>query len=137
MAETAAPQFPQKLAAPNAEMGHAMHFGADEAIALENGRRLGPFTIAYASYGTLNADRSNAVLICHALSGDQFVIGTNPVTGKSGWWETMVGPGKPIDTDRYFVFCSNVIAGCMGSSGPADSDPASGKPYGLEFPMVT
>ena len=137
MPKTAVPQFPQKLAAPNADMGHAMHFGASEALALENGRTLGPFTIAYASYGTLNADRSNAVLICHALSGDQFVIGTNPVTAKPGWWETMVGPGKPIDTDRFFVRCSNVIAGCMGSSGPADADPASGKAYGLEVPMVT
>ena len=72
------------------------------------------------TYGTLNAAKSNAILICHALTGDQFVASDNPVTGKPGWWTTMVGPGKPIDTDRFFVICANVIGGCMGSTGPAD-----------------
>ncbi len=89
------------------------------------------------TYGTLNAERSNAVLICHALTLDQFVIGSNPVTGRPGWWPLMVGPGKPIDTDRFFVICANVVGGCMGSSGPAETDPATGKPYGLDFPLVT
>jgi len=77
------------------------------------------------------------VLLCHALSGDQFASGTHPVTGKPGWWPYMVGPGLPIDTDRYFVICANVLGGCMGSTGPADADPATGKPYGLTFPIVT
>src|SRR5262249_34880570 len=96
-----------------------------------------PFTIAYKTYGRLNAARSNAILVCHALSGDQFAAGTHPVTGRTGWWETMVGPGKPIDTERYFVICPNVIGGCMGSTGPAETNPATGKPFALEFPIVT
>jgi homoserine O-acetyltransferase len=131
------PQFPQPLAASGAPAGHAMTFGPDEALRLDCGAALAPFTIAYMTYGALNAARSNAVLICHALSLDQFVIGTNPMTGKPGWWETMVGPGKPIDTDRFFVICANVVGGCMGSTGPADIDPKTGKPYALSFPMVT
>jgi homoserine O-acetyltransferase len=89
------------------------------------------------TYGTLNAARSNAILICHALSGDQFVTGTHPMTGRRGWWDRMVGPGLAIDTDRYFVICPNVIGGCMGATGPADDDPATGKPYALRFPVVT
>ena len=89
------------------------------------------------TYGTLNAAKSNAVLICHALTGDQFVASDHPITGKPGWWTTMVGPGKPIDTDRFFVICANVIGGCMGSTGPAEIDPADGKPWGLNFPLVT
>jgi homoserine O-acetyltransferase len=133
----ATPQFPRPLAAPQAPIGHAMRYARGEALALESGRTLGPFTTAYMTYGALNAARSNAILVCHALSGDQFVAGTNPMTGKPGWWETMVGPGKPIDTNRYFVVCANVIAGCMGSTGPADIDPETGKVYALSFPMVT
>jgi homoserine O-acetyltransferase len=89
------------------------------------------------TYGELNEERSNTVLVCHALTGDQFVASAHPVTGKPGWWETMVGPGKPIDTDRFFVICANVIGGCMGSSGPAEIDPETGQPYGLSFPLVT
>jgi homoserine O-acetyltransferase len=94
-------------------------------------------TIAYQTYGVLNRTRSNAILVCHALSGDQFAAGTHPVTGRAGWWQTMVGPGRPLDTDRYFVVCPNVIGGCMGSTGPADPNPACGKPYALDFPIVT
>jgi len=109
----------------------------DTALALDAGRGLAPWKIAYMTYGTLNAERSNAVLICHALTGDQFAASDNPITGKPGWWLTMVGPGKPIDTDRFFVICTNVIGGCMGTSGPPDIDPATGKPYGLSFPLVT
>jgi homoserine O-acetyltransferase len=137
MPEVATPQFPRTLAAPQADPGHAMRLGPEETLRLDCGRTLGPFTIAYTTYGALNAARSNAILVCHALSGDQFVIGTNPMTGKPGWWETMVGPGKPIDTARFFVICANVIGGCMGSSGPAEIDPATGKAHGLSFPMVT
>ncbi|HEY2071052.1 MAG TPA: homoserine O-acetyltransferase [Rhizomicrobium sp.] len=135
MPEATTPIFPRPLAMPQADQGHAMRF--DEPLKLDSGRTLPGFTIAYATYGTLNATRSNAVLICHALTGDQFVIGTNPMTGKPGWWETMVGPGKPIDTERFFVICTNVLSGCMGSSGPASIDPATGQAHGLAFPMVT
>ena len=112
-------------------------FGADEPLAMDAGVDLSDFQVAYQTAGTLNADRSNAVLICHALTGDQHFAHTHPLTGKSGWWETLVGPGKPVDTDRYFVVCSNVIGSCMGSTGPASPDPATGRPYGLGFPLVT
>jgi homoserine O-acetyltransferase/O-succinyltransferase len=106
-------------------------------LKLDAGVDLAPFQIAYKTYGTLNADRSNAVLLCHALTGDHHVASPNPVTGKSGWWETMVGPGKPIDTERYFIICPNVIGGCMGSTGPASTNPQTGKPWGLDFPVIT
>src|SRR3954452_5619834 len=112
-------------------------FGADRPLKLDAGVELSPFQIAYKTYGTLNAERTNAVLICHALTGDHHVASPNPVTGKSGWWETMVGPGKPIDTERYFVVCPNVVAGCMGTTGPASTNPKTGKPWGLEFPVIT
>ena len=108
-----------------------------EPLKLDCGTELAPFTIAYETYGTLDAAKSNAILICHALTGDQHVASTHPITGKPGWWETIVGPGKPIDTDRYFVICSNIIGGCMGSTGPASVNPAKGRPYGLEFPVIT
>lgn len=106
-------------------------------LKLESGATLSPFTIAYESYGTLNADKSNAILVCHALTGDQYAASKHPVTGKEGWWEILVGPGKPIDTDKYFVICTNVIGGCMGSTGPASINPETGKTYGLEFPVIT
>ena len=112
-------------------------FGADRPLKLDAGVELTPFQIAYKTYGALNADRSNAVLICHALTGDQHVASANPVTGKSGWWETMVGPGRPIDTERYFVICPNVMGACMGTSGPASTNPKTGKPWGLDFPVIT
>ena len=104
---------------------------------LDSGSDFGPFTIAYQTYGTLNRERSNAILACHALSGDQFVADTHPITGKPGWWEFMVGPGLPIDTNRYFVISANVLGGCMGTTGPRDIDSRSGKPYGLGFPVIT
>ncbi len=114
-----------------------VRFEADRPLKLDSGIELSPFQIAYKTYGRLNATRSNAVLICHALTGDQHVANVHPITGKSGWWETMVGPGKPIDTERYFVICSNVVGGCMGSTGPASIDPKTGLPYGLSFPVIT
>ncbi|PWC38498.1 homoserine O-acetyltransferase [Azospirillum sp. TSO22-1] len=117
--------------------GKRVRLGADRPMPLDSGLDLGPFTVAYQTYGTLNADRSNAVLVCHALTGDHYVLDRHPVTGKAGWWEQMIGPGKPVDTDRYFVICSNVIGGCMGSTGPAEADPATGRPYGLNFPVIT
>ena len=79
----------------------------------------------------------NAVMICHALTGDQHVANVHPVTGKPGWWETMVGPGRPIDTERYFVICPNVIGACMGTTGPSSINPATGQPWGLDFPVIT
>jgi homoserine O-acetyltransferase len=117
--------------------GEQLHFGADRPLQLDSGTVLGPLAMAYTTYGNLNADKSNAILVCHALTGDQFVSETHPITGKPGWWETMVGPGKPIDTDRYFVICSNVIGGCMGTTGPSDLNAATGQPYGLGFPVIT
>jgi homoserine O-acetyltransferase len=112
-------------------------FGADEALAMDAGMDLAPWQIAYQTAGTLNEARSNAVLVCHALTGDQHVVNTHPVTGKPGWWERLVGPGKPVDTDRYFVICANVVGSCMGTTGPASLNPATGRAYGLDFPLVT
>jgi len=112
-------------------------FGAEQPLRLDCGIDLAPFQIAYQTYGELNADRSNAILICHALTLDQHVANLHPLTGKAGWWEIMVGPGRPLDTDRYFIICSNVIGGCMGSTGPASTDPATGKAWGLDFPVIT
>ena len=112
-------------------------FGPDAPLRLDCGEVLTPFEIAYETWGTLNETRTNAVLVCHALTGDQFVGGPNPITGKPGWWTRMIGPGKPIDTDRYFVICTNVLGGCMGSTGPASPHPEDSKPWGLRFPVIT
>ncbi len=112
-------------------------FGPDAPLMMDAGVELAPWQIAYQTAGTLNAERSNAVLVCHALTGDQHVANTHPVTSKPGWWERLVGPGKPVDTDRYFVICANVVGSCMGTTGPASLDPATGRAYGLDFPLVT
>jgi homoserine O-acetyltransferase len=112
-------------------------FGMDQPLQLDSGVKLAPVEIAYQTYGTLNADKSNAVLVCHALTGDQHAANRHPVTGKDGWWNRMVGPGRPIDTDRFFVICQNVIGGCSGTTGPTVINPATDKPYGLEFPVIT
>ena len=114
-----------------------VRFGTDKPLRLDAGEILAPFQIAYQTYGTLNAARTNAILICHALSGDQHAANVHPVTGKPGWWETLVGPGKPIDTDRFFVIASNVLGGCLGTTGPSSTNPATGQPYGLDLPVVT
>lgn len=106
-------------------------------LTLDCGRHLEQMTVAYRTYGTLNAAKSNAILICHALTGDQYVAERNPVTGKPGWWEIMVGPGLPVDTDRYFVICANVLGGCMGSTGPRSLRPDGSGPWGTDFPQVT
>ncbi|KAF0227967.1 MAG: homoserine [Beijerinckiaceae bacterium] len=119
---------------PNSKV---LRLGADAPLQLESGAILAPLQIAYQTYGTLNAERSNAILICHALTGDQHVANVHPVTGKAGWWLSLVGPGKPIDTDRFFVICSNVIGGCMGSSGPASINPQTEEPHGTDFPVLT
>jgi homoserine O-acetyltransferase len=112
-------------------------FGKDEPLPLDAGVALAPWQIAYQTYGTLNAARSNAVLVCHALTGDQHVANDHPVTGKPGWWDSIVGPGLPLDTDRFFVICANVIGGCMGTTGPASTNPDTGRPWGIDFPLVT
>jgi homoserine O-acetyltransferase len=113
-------------------------FAEDAPMRLDNGETLGPITLAYETYGQLNADRSNAIVICHALSGDSHVAGYyTPEDPAPGWWDECVGPGKAFDTDKYFVICSNVIGGCQGSTGPSSINPATGKPYGLSFPVIT
>ncbi|MCB1147025.1 MAG: homoserine O-acetyltransferase [Leptospiraceae bacterium] len=104
---------------------------------LENGEVLFPVEIAYETYGTLNQDRSNAILITHAFSGDAHAAGYHTGDSKPGWWDNMIGPGKAFDTEKYFIICSNVLGGCMGSTGPASINPATGKRYGLTFPQMT
>ncbi len=106
-------------------------------LRLDGGALLSPLDIAYETYGTLNGDASNAILICHALTGDHHVASDHPVTGKPGWWVKMVGPGKPIDPARHFIICSNVLGSCLGSSGPATTNPATGKPWAMAFPVIT
>ena len=107
-------------------------------LTLESGARLGPVTLAYETYGTLNPEQTNAILVLHALSGDSHAAGYYAEDDpKPGWWDSMVGPGKGIDTDRYFVLCSNVLGSCLGSTGPSSPNPATGLPYGLDFPLVT
>ncbi len=122
---------------PDELPGHRAVFGEDQPMPLDSGAQLGPFTIAYQTYGRLDAARANAILVCHALTGDQFVAETHPVTGKPGWWEGMVGPGLPLDTSRYFVICANVLGGCMGTTGPREINPATGRPWGMSFPVIT
>ncbi len=117
---------------------HTQQITFEQELRLQSGATLRPVTLAYETYGTLNADRSNAILICHALSGDAHVAGQHSEQDrKPGWWDEAVGPGKAFDTDRYFIICSNVIGGCSGSTGPSSIDPETGRPYGLSFPVVT
>ncbi|MBA2492175.1 MAG: homoserine O-succinyltransferase MetX [Gammaproteobacteria bacterium] len=114
----------------------SLHFS--ESLALDCGRELNQFDLAYEAYGTLNADRSNAVLVCHALSGDQHAAGFHTGSDrKPGWWDSCIGPGKPFDTDKFFVVCPNNLGGCRGSTGPSSVNPATGKYYGADFPVVT
>jgi homoserine O-acetyltransferase len=137
LTDVAQPRFQRPLKAPAEDLGHVLTLGPERPLILDSGKQLTPLNIAYMTHGTLNPERSNAILICHALSGDQYVASTHPVTGKPGWWDLCVGPGKPIDTDRFFVICANVVGGCMGTTGPSEIDPATGAPYGLDFPIVT
>lgn len=108
-----------------------------DPLPLDGGQTLSGVEIAYETWGTLNDTKSNAILICHALTGDQFAAGTHAVTNKDGWWSHLIGPGRPIDTNRFFVICSNILGGCMGSTGPASLNPETGTPYGLAFPVLT
>lgn len=109
----------------------------DTPLKLDGGAVLSPVDVAFETYGTLAADGSNAVLLCHALTGDQYAAGPHPVTGKPGWWARIVGPGNLIDTDKYFVICSNVLGSCMGSTGPSSINPETGEPWGTSFPVIT
>ncbi|HEX7783897.1 MAG TPA: homoserine O-acetyltransferase [Sphingobium sp.] len=106
-------------------------------LRLDCGVAFGPVDIAYETYGALNADRSNVILICHALTGDQYLASENPMTKKPGWWWRMVGQGLPVDPDRHFIVCANILGGCMGSSGPASVDPAHDAPWAMRFPVIT
>lgn len=136
---------PPDLIAPVARRYSEVHspsspvarFDSSAPLRLACQQDLAPFSIAYETYGELNAAKSNAILLCHALTADQYVASKHPITGKPGWWESLVGPGKPIDTDRFFVICSNILGGCMGSTGPASINPKTGEPYGLNFPVIT
>ena len=113
-------------------------FAETEPFPLDSGASLGPVTLAYETYGRLNAARTNAILITHALSGSANAAGAHAADGaKPGWWDDCIGPGKAFDTDAFFVICSNVLGGCSGSTGPAHVDPATGRPYGMRFPVVT
>jgi homoserine O-acetyltransferase len=108
-----------------------------DELVLESGEKLGPITLAYETYGTLNADKSNAVLVVHALSGDAHAAGLSNADGAIGWWDTLIGSGKGIDTDKFFVISSNVLGGCRGSTGPSSVNPRTGQPYGTDFPLIT
>ena len=108
-----------------------------KSILLDCKQTVKDFSLAYETYGKLNKDKDNAILVFHALTGDQYASGTNPITNKDGWWVTAVGPGKAIDTNKYFVICANVIGGCMGSWGPKEINKRTNEPYGLNFPVIT
>jgi homoserine O-acetyltransferase len=117
---------------------HRQYLTWTEALPLDSGATLSPVTLAFETYGELNPERSNAILLLHALSGDAHAAGRhNPGDRKPGWWDAMVGPGRPFDTDRYFVICSNVIGGCQGSTGPSSRNPYTGRPFGARFPVIT
>jgi|TARA_B110000881_G_scaffold162369_1_gene145396 homoserine O-acetyltransferase len=109
----------------------------DKPLRLDCGQTISDFPLAYETYGELNKNRSNAILVFHALTGDQFISGINPITKREGWWDTAVGPGRAIDTDKYFVICANVLGGCMGTYGPKDLNQKTNEPYGLNFPVIT
>jgi homoserine O-acetyltransferase len=112
-------------------------FARFASIELESGARIEPVDVAYEAYGALNADRTNAILIVHAFSGDAHAAGISQESGRPGWWDNSIGPGKPFDTDKYFVICSNILGGCQGSTGPSSINPATGKPWGMAFPPIT
>ena len=133
----ASPDSPPNSPGARVLPGRQVELGRDRPLRLDCGVELGPFTMAYQTYGRLNEARSNAILVCHALTGDQFVAEPHPVTGKPGWWNLIVGPGRPLDSERYFIICANVIGGCMGTIGPKETNPATGEAWGLGFPVIT
>lgn len=109
----------------------------DQELELESGQKLGPITLAYETYGTLNKEKTNAILVCHAFSGDAHAAGFHEGEKDPGWWDDLIGPGKALDTEKYFVICANCIGGCKGSTGPASINPKTRKPYALSFPLIT
>ncbi|MBM5782231.1 MAG: homoserine O-acetyltransferase [Pelagibacterales bacterium] len=119
------------------EIGDIVFLAQDKPLKLVNGSEIKNFPIAYQTYGKLNENKSNAILICHALTGDQYVASSHPITNKKGWWDFLIGSKKAIDTDKFFVICSNIIGGCMGSFGPKEINSATNQPYGLDFPALT
>ena len=118
------------------EVGRIAILAQDAPLKLDCGKEISNFPLAFQTYGELNDDKSNAILVCHGLTADQYVASEHPITGKEGWWDLMIGSGKPIDTDKFYVICANVLGGCMGSYGPRSLD-ENGKPLGLNFPVVT
>jgi homoserine O-acetyltransferase len=111
-------------------------FTAEDPLQLEQGGTLGPVDVAYETYGTLSESADNAVFVCHALTGDAHAAGRHEGDARPGWWDNLIGPGKPLDTDRFFVICANLIGGCQGSTGPSSTNPATGQAYGLDFPVL-
>jgi homoserine O-acetyltransferase len=111
-------------------------FDGNDPLRLESGAEFGPIEVAFETYGELNADRSNAIFVCHALSGDAHAAGFHEGDDRPGWWDNMIGPGRPLDTDRYFIVCANVLGGCKGTTGPSSIDPITRRPYGLRFPLL-
>ena len=131
---------PYNVPAEPGEVGlvTAQDYVSDEAFTFDCGRTIPGYTLRYETYGRLNSAGDNAILVCHALSGDHHCAGFHDLTDrKTGWWNNIIGPGKALDTNRYFVLCSNVIGGCQGSTGPLSIDPETGKPYGINFPIVS
>ena len=127
----------EKLNSGNAGISKIETFKFEGPLRLESGQSLGPVTIAYETWGKLNSEKSNAVLIEHAFSGDSHAAGLYEGEKAPGWWDDLIGPGKAFDTEKYFVICSNVLGGCRGTTGPSSIDPSTGKPYGTHFPIVT
>ncbi|MBU6206938.1 MAG: alpha/beta fold hydrolase, partial [Alphaproteobacteria bacterium] len=117
--------------------GLARSFRSAQPFSLECGAVLASLDFAYETYGQLNAARSNAILICHATTGDQYVASAHPRTGKPGWWHNMIGAGLPVDTESFCVICINILGSCMGSTGPSSIKPATGLPYAMDFPVIT
>lgn len=134
----AALDFSREAIRADSEIVQPQSMSWDEPLRLRCGVELAPITLAYETYGTLNAQRDNAVLVMHTLTGDAHAAGRYHADDpKAGWWDTLIGPGRGVDTNRYFVICANVIGGCGGSTGPGSIDPATGRPYGMRFPVVT
>ncbi len=121
----------------NSELKNVKKLIINQSLELDCGKTISAFPLAYETYGTLNKKKNNAILACHALTGDQFCTNTNPITKREGWWTTAVGPGKAIDTNKYFVICANVLGGCMGSYGPTEINPETNKLFGTTFPVIT
>lgn len=131
------PNSPESINLKNGTFTFASGAISDPLLKLESGREFGPVTIAYETYGTLNEDKSNALLICHALTGNAHVAGKYDNEQEAGWWDPIIGPGRPLDTDKYFIVCSNILGGCSGTTGPSSINPETDKPYAMTFPTIT